>query len=197
MDDQACVALQKMPLPLVAHTNRWAMLRIGAFAGAAAAVCIPSAIALGAGLLGQQFKGETITVLLGLAAGVITGFCFLGVAFCCVVEALHRSPRLVVETAKIRDDRSRMSVSWSSVASVRPLHARSGIAALRFELKEPIAARYNPFLPGSPSLFRRRKPHELHISVVGLDVCPDALAATVIDLVRHHGGVVEPRRPLW
>ncbi len=196
MDDQASLALQKLPLPLVARTNGWIMFRIGTFSGVAAAVCIISAVALGAGLLEHQFAGAILSVLLGLAASLITGFYFLGVAFWCVVEALRRSPRLVIEAAKVRDDRSRVSLSWSSVASVRFLHTRAGITALRFELKAPIAARHNPFLPGS-SLFWRRKPHELHIPVVGLDVGPDALASTVIDLVRHHGGDVLLRRPLW
>ncbi len=197
MDDQAWLALQKVPVPLVAHTNVWVMLRIGTFSGVAAAVCILSAVALGAGLLEHQFAGAILAVLLGLAASLITGFCFLGVAFCCVVEALRRSPRLVIEASEIRDDRSRVSLFWSSVASVQPLHARAGITALRFELNAPIAARYNSFLPGYPNIFWRRKPYELHISMVGLDVGPDALASTVIDLVRHHGGAVLPRRPLW
>ena len=195
MDDRAC--LEKMPLPLVLHASGWAMLRIGTFSGVAAAVCILSALALGASLLEHQFAGAVLSVLLGLAASLITGFCFLGVAFCCVVEALRRSPRLVIEAAKISDVRSRVSVSWSSVASVRPLHARAGIAALRFELKTPIAARHNPFLPGFPHLFWRRKPNELHIPVVGLDVGQETLAITVIDLVRRHGGAVLPSSPLW
>lgn len=197
MDDQACLGLEKVPLPLVAHASGWAMLRIGAFTSVAGAACLLSAVALGAGLLEYQFARANLTVLLGLTASLMTGFCFLGTTFSCVAEALCHSPRLVIEPAKIRDGRSRVSFPWSSVASVRPLHGRVGITALRFELKAPIAARHNPFLPGFPNLFWRRKPNELHIPVVGLDVGQDALAATVIGLVRHHGGAVLPRRPLW
>ena len=197
MNDQAWFALQKVPLPLVAHTNGRFMFRMGTFCGVGAAVCILSAVAIGAGLFERQLAGAIFPVLLGLAATLITGFCFLGVAICCVFEALRRSPRLVIEPEKIRDGRSRVSFPWSSVASVQPLHARAGATALRFELKAPIAARYNPFLPGSPNILWRRKPNQVHTSVVGLDVCPDALAATLIDLVRQNGGVVEPRRPLW
>lgn len=196
MHDQARLVLGKMPLPLVAHANGWAMLRIGAFTGIAGTACILSAVALGVASVEQQFAKASLTGLLCLVAGLITGFCFLGTMFCCVTEALHRSPRLVIEPERIRDNRSRVSLSWSSVASIRPLHARAGIIALRFEVKAPITTYQNQFLPGSPNLFWRRKPNEHHVSVVGLDVYPDALAATIIDLVRHHGGRVEPRRPL-
>ena len=183
-------------LPLRAHACRTAIFRIGAFAGFGGAICLLGAIVLVIGVTERPWR-RTELILILIWPGALAAACyFLAMALSCAAELLRPSPPLILEKDRLLDRRTRVSLPWSSVASARLMRTRGGIGAVNLTLKAPIDVRRNPFRPGFPISIRRRKPNELHVPVIALEVDARVLGETIVCLVRENGGVVETPRML-
>ena len=131
-------------------------------------------------------------MLLGWLMLVPMGLLCTGAAITCLRDLVRTSPILTLSREGICDRRLLVqSVPWPEVARATVTYTRGSIGGVHLQLRHPVAASQNPFRMGTLGFYWRRRPDELHVPVLMLDVSPYALANGITRLVQRHGGEIQ------
>jgi len=134
-------------------------------------------------------------VLLWLVVGMVA-IGFTGAAITCLRDLARRSPVLTLSRDGLWDRRLvDRPLSWSAIGRATLTYAGAGGGGGVFlQLRHEIPARQNPFRLGTLFFFWPRRPAELHISLLMLDVSSYVLGHAIAHLVQRHGGemVLDP-----
>jgi hypothetical protein len=107
-------------------------------------------------------------------------------ALTCFRDAMRDDPVLEITADGLRDYRSGLSVSWSSVQCARI--ANNGIGGVILQLREPVKHWQNPFRLGVLYQGYRPKPDHVLVSAAYLDVQAHVLIYTILTLTQSSGG---------
>src|SRR5262245_30731384 len=121
---------------------------------------------------------------------------YIGGAIVCLRDLARKSPVLTLSREGLYDRRLLDQIlPWSDVARATHTYTGRGIAGVHLKLRHAVAARQNPFRLGTLFFYWRRRPDEVHVPLIMLDVKPYALAHGIARLVQQHGGeiVLEPK----
>ncbi|MDP4005655.1 hypothetical protein [Methylobacterium sp. NEAU K] len=145
--------------------------------------------------LAASYPAEWVTWIVAVAgvplalAGAISG---PAIAWNCLKDAARPDPVLIVRANGIEDRRAQAMIPWATVSEARMVYsyALGGLNHVHLTLRTPVLARHNPFRPGTKGYPWRRRPDEVRVPVVLLDVKAYTLAQVVAALVKRYGGEV-------
>ena len=139
--------------------------------------------------------GTVAAMAVGLFSAA-AGLCLAGVALTSIVDDSRQYPLLALDESGLLDWRSvSKSIAWSDIEHARITYIKGGPGGVHLKLRQPVAARHNPFRFGTLGFVWRRRPDELHVPVVGLDFEPRLLAYTITAMVERNGGTAETKPP--
>ena len=121
-----------------------------------------------------------------LILGVRWGVGCTVAALTCFRDAMRNGPALEITADGLRDYRSGLSVSWSSVQCARI--ANNGIDGVILQLREPVKHWQNPLRLDVQFQGYRPKPDHVLVSAAYLDVCAHVVIYTILALTQSSGG---------
>jgi hypothetical protein len=191
-----------MPLPIVAWPNEVKNAWLGILFLLNGMMFLPLAVMIpellvdavsGADNFFLSPRGGFVLLILLFAFPFVLffGIGYAGAALTCFWDAVRNDAVLEINAEGLRDNRSGLSVPWSSVRSARLLASR---VAVDLQFHGPVTNWQNPFRFGV--LFQRRRlPDHVLVSVGCLDAPAHILAYTILTLTQRNGGEVISKLP--
>jgi hypothetical protein len=115
------------------------------------------------------------------------GVSWLGAALTCFSDAIRSGPVLEITAGGLRDYRSGLSTSWTSVRSARIL-GTAPAHSVELQLRTPVTNWQNPFRIGIVFHRYRPVPDRIIISAGCLDVPGHVVTHVILTLVKWNGG---------